>query len=56
MREIENRPIACNKCHALVTGKESAMQTPKGLLRECRWICPRCGTLVRIHEEYDDEK
>ena len=54
MRTVENRPIGCNNCGAMVTGRESAMETSKGILRECRWICPRCGSLVRVDEEYDD--
>lgn len=55
MRDIENRPIGCSRCGAMVQGRESEMNTSKGILRECRWICPRCGTLVRVHEEYDNE-
>ena len=55
MREIENRPMPCGRCGAQVNGRESAMNTPQGLLIECRWTCPRCGTLVRVHEEYDNE-
>ena len=55
MREIDNRPIGCTNCGSMVTGRESVTQTSKGLLRECRWTCPRCGALVRVHEEYDNE-
>ena len=55
MRTIENRPVPCNHCGAMVTGRESEMNTREGILRECRWVCPRCGMLVRVDEELDNE-
>lgn len=55
MRNIENRPMGCGRCGAQVQGRESSMNTREGLLHECRWTCPRCGTLVRVEEEYDKE-
>lgn len=55
MRNIENRPIGCNRCGAQVNGRESQYDTSKGMVTECRWTCPRCGTLVRVEEEYDNE-
>ena len=54
MRNIENRPIGCPHCGAQVNGRESSMNTPKGILHECRWTCPRCGNLARVEEEYDE--
>ena len=56
MREMENRPLPCRACGSQVNGRESSMQTNKGILHECRWICPRCGCLVRVHEEYDNNE
>jgi ribosomal protein S27AE len=55
MRNIENRPMGCGRCGAQVNGRESSMNTREGLLHECRWTCPRCGTLIRVEEEYDKE-
>ena len=56
MRNIENRPIGCQHCGAQIIGRESEMNTPQGILRECRWTCPRCGRLARVEEEYDEAK
>lgn len=53
MKQIENRPMPCSSCGAVAQGRESSMNTPQGVLHECRWICPRCGTLVRVHEELE---
>lgn len=54
MRTVENRPVPCHTCGTMVQGRESAMHTPQGLLRELRWTCPKCGLLVRVDEEYDE--
>ena len=53
MKQIENRPMPCGRCGAVAQGRESSMNTREGILHECRWTCPRCGTLVRVHEELE---
>ena len=55
MKEMENRPLPCNSCGAVAHGRESSMKTREGMLHECRWVCPRCGSLVRVHEELERE-
>ena len=53
---IENRPVSCRACgYGPVYGKEDISKTPQGTLLEVRWTCPRCGSLVRVDEEYTDE-
>lgn len=55
MKNIENRPMPCRRCGSMVNGREMQYKTPKGLIQECRWVCTRCGNLVRTHEELVDE-
>jgi RNase P subunit RPR2 len=55
MTTIENRPIGCTNCGAQVNGRESSVRTREGILHECRWVCPRCGVLVRVDEELERE-
>ena len=47
---LENRPIACTFCNANVQGRitEKTDPTTKQIVKECRWICSRCGQLSRI--------
>lgn len=53
---IENRPVSCRACsYGPVYGKEDISKTSQGTLLEVRWTCPRCGSLVRVDEEYIDE-
>ena len=53
---IENRPIGCHICHyGPIFGREDKMNTPQGILLEVRWVCPKCGSLVRVDEEYVNE-
>ena len=55
-RLIENRPVSCRACnYGPVYGKEDTSNTPQGTLLEVRWTCPRCGSLVRVDEEYINE-
>lgn len=49
---IENRPVSCSSCgHYPIFGRESSAPTHNGILIECRWICDRCGVLVRVDEK-----
>lgn len=47
---VENRPISCSFCSATVNGRimEKIDPTSKETTKECRWICSRCGNLVKI--------
>jgi C4-type Zn-finger protein len=47
---VENRPVACNFCGAAVHGKITEKRTPqdKEVVKECRWVCSRCGNLTKI--------
>jgi len=54
MKNVENRPIGCQFCGAMVTGRESSTIVGNRVLKECRWTCPRCGRLARVEEEYDE--
>ena len=47
---VENRPIPCQFCGASVHGKITEKTTPqtKEVVKECRWICGRCGNLSKI--------
>lgn len=47
---VENRPIPCSFCNATVNGRiiEKASSTSNETTKECRWICSRCGNLVKI--------
>lgn len=54
---IENRPISCNSCgYGPIFGQESKMNVRDKILLECRWICPRCGSVVRIDEAEINEE
>jgi hypothetical protein len=48
--QVENRPIACNFCGALVQGRISEKLDPKTneTTKECRWVCGRCNNLSKI--------
>lgn len=53
---IENRPVGCRSCgFGPVNGREDQIRSGKDLIREIRWICPRCGSLVRVDEEKINE-
>ena len=47
---VENRPIACSFCGAHVNGRVTDKQdsSSKEIIKECRWVCGRCGNLVKI--------
>ena len=47
---VENRPIACTFCGAHVQGRVTESRNPKTTetIKECRWVCSRCGNLVKI--------
>lgn len=47
---VENRPIPCSFCSATVNGRvmEKIDPASKETTKECRWICSRCGNLVKV--------
>ena len=47
---VENRPISCQFCGANVQGRIDQKTDPrtKEVVKECRWICARCGQLSKI--------
>ena len=47
---VENRPISCSFCGAMVQGRitEKVDQRSKQLVKECRWTCGRCGNLSKV--------
>ena len=46
---VENKPIPCNFCGASVHGRVTPQQNAsKEIIKECRWICNRCGNLIKI--------
>jgi radical SAM superfamily enzyme YgiQ (UPF0313 family) len=47
---VENKPIACSFCGASVHGKitEQKSYSSKEIIKECRWVCARCGNLVKV--------
>ena len=47
---VENRPIACSFCSAQVQGRVTPKMDPntKQNVNECRWVCARCGNLVKV--------
>lgn len=55
---IENRPVSCNVCNNYpIYGREETYRMNKVTIQECRWVCSRCGNLVRVDENrLDDEK
>jgi hypothetical protein len=53
---IENRPVGCTSCgYGPVNGNEHQYNIGGKLMMEVRWVCPRCGTLIRIDEEVVNE-
>jgi hypothetical protein len=47
---VENRPIGCTFCGATVQGKvnQHINSKTKEVIKECRWVCSRCNSLVKI--------
>ena len=47
---VTNRPIACTFCGASVSGKVTPVQNQhtKEVENICRWVCSRCGNLVKM--------
>jgi transposase-like protein len=47
---VNNVPIGCNFCGAQVQGRVTEKKDPRSqqIVKECRWICPRCGNLSKI--------
>lgn len=47
---VENRPIGCTFCGAQVQGRVTEKKDVKSdeSYKECRWICGRCGNLVKV--------
>ena len=49
-QNVENRPIGCTFCGAHVQGRINEKVNPKTkqVVKECRWVCSRCGNVVKI--------
>jgi len=50
---VENRSISCIYCgYSPVQGRESEYPDSRNnvIIHECKWICSRCGRLVRSDE------
>lgn len=46
---VENRPVPCSFCGATVNGKITERKDySKEVIKECRWVCGRCGNLVKV--------
>jgi hypothetical protein len=47
---VDNRPIGCSFCGAQVQGRilDTIDPQTKEPTKECRWICGRCGNLVKV--------
>lgn len=47
---VTNKPIGCTFCGAHVQGQVQQVQNPvtKVVENVCRWVCSRCGNLVRM--------
>ncbi len=47
---VENRPIGCQFCGANVQGRvtEKLNFRTKDTIKECRWVCSRCGNLSKV--------
>lgn len=47
---VANRPIGCTFCGAHVQGQVQQVQNPvtKVVENVCRWVCSRCGNLVKM--------
>lgn len=55
-RLIENRAVGCGSCgYGPIYGQESQTKVDAGLHLEVRWVCPKCGRLVRVDEEVISE-
>lgn len=46
---VNNRPIGCTFCGASVPGRVTSHtdNKTKTVYNECRWVCSRCGNLVK---------
>lgn len=54
---IENRPVTCNVCGAYpIYGREDTYRANRVIVHECRWVCGRCGNLVRLDEKTEEER
>ena len=49
-QQVNNRPIGCHFCGAQVHGRilETTNPNTKETVKECRWVCGRCGNLVKV--------
>ena len=49
-QELVNRPMPCSFCGATVNGRVTEKQDSrtKEVIKECRWLCCRCGNVSRI--------
>lgn len=47
---LNNRPMPCSFCGASVNGRVQEKTDPKTkqIIKECHWICTRCGNVVRV--------
>jgi len=54
---IENRPVSCNVCgNYPIYGQENKYKANRVIVHECRWVCHRCGNLVRVDENRINEE
>ena len=45
---VNNRPIGCTFCGGQVQGRVTEKKEKSGqVIKECRWVCSRCGNLVK---------
>ena len=46
---VTNKPLGCTFCGSFVQGRVQQVQNPvtKVVENVCRWICQRCGNLVK---------
>jgi len=47
---LENRPMPCSFCGASINGRvqERKDHTTKEVIKECHWVCTRCGNVSRV--------
>jgi C4-type Zn-finger protein len=47
---VTNKPVGCTFCGAQVQGNVTPIQNPhtKAVESICRWVCARCGNLVKM--------
>lgn len=47
---VTNKPVGCTFCGAQVQGNVTPVQNPhtKAVENICRWVCARCGNLVKM--------